>query len=188
MAASLFKWFLAGILCLSIRETGFSGPGQDPFAVPEGRLGTGIRHPLYIGVTEIRHNAKEKILEVSCKLFTNDFEAALEKVAKAKVDLSSPKDKKITDKLIDDYVEKHLQLKCDGRPVSLHFIGSEKETDGTWSYFQVNDIPSVRRIEVTNSLLYDSFDQQINIIHATVGEERKSVRLNYPDVNTSFEF
>ncbi len=145
-------------------------------------------HPLYISVTEINHNAKDKILEVSCKIFTNDFEAVLEKMSGSRVDLSAAATKAATDKLIDAYVEKHLRLKVDGKPVVLHFVGSEQENDGTWSYFQVNDVPAVKRIDAVNELLYDSFNQQINIMHVTVGGQRKSLKLDYPDATAVFEF
>ena len=176
MAASLFKWFLVAICSF-----GTIGPGG--IAASAANL-----HPLYISVTEINHNAKDKTLEISCKMFTNDFEAALEKSTHAKVDLSEPKDKKVTDKLITDYVVKHLQLKVDGKAAVLHYIGSEKEADGTWCYFQVSDIPAVKRIDIVNSLLYDNFEQEINIMHVSVGGEKKSTRLNYPDVNATIEF
>jgi hypothetical protein len=165
MAASLFKWFF--LIYLSAN--------------------TGA-HPLYITVTEISHNAKDKTLEISCKAFTNDLETVLEKMAKTKVDLAAAADKKATDQLIGAYVEKHLLLKCDGKPVQLHFIGSEKEADGTWSYFQVNDIATVKKIDVVNNLLYDGFEQEINIMHVTVGGERKSFRLDYPVAAASFQF
>lgn len=145
-------------------------------------------HPLYISVTELKHNSKDKILEVSCKMFTNDLEAALEKMARTHVDLSSTKDKAASDKLIEEYVERHLRLKIDGKVAALHFVGSEKENDGTWSYFQVNDVSAVRRIEAIDDLLYDSFNQQIGIIHVMVGGQRKSTRLDYPDANASFDF
>lgn len=146
------------------------------------------KHPLYISVTEINHNPKDKILEVSCKIFTNDLETALEKMAKTHVDLSAARDKAASDKLLSDYVEKHLRLRLDGKPALLHFVGSEKENDGTWSYFQVNDVPAPKRIDAVNELLYDSFNQQINIMHVTVGGQRKSTRLDYPEANASFEF
>ena len=145
-------------------------------------------HPLYIAVTEIKHNAKDKILEISCKVFTNDFETVLEKLAGGRVDLSSAKDKTASDKLIADYVGRHLRLKVDGKPVLLHFVGSENEEDGTWSYFQVNDVPAVKRIDAGNDLLYDGFNQQINIMHVTVGGQRQSIRLDYPEANASFQF
>jgi hypothetical protein len=145
-------------------------------------------HPLYISVTEINHNPKDKILEVSCKMFTNDLEAVLEKTSGTHVDLSAARDKAAADRLIEGYVEKRLRLRVDGKAVALHFVGSEKENDGTWSYFQVNDIPSVKRIDAVDELLYDGFNQQINILHVTVGGQRKSTRLDYPAASASFEF
>jgi len=170
MAASLFKWFSMAVLALFL---GAAAP---------------VPHPLYITVTEINHNVKDKTLEISCKIFTNDLETVLEKISKAKVDLSAVKDKAATDKLIGEYVERHLRLKVDGKVVGLHFVGSEKEADGTWSYFQVNDVPAVKRIDAVNDLLYDGFNQQINIMHVTVGGQRKSTRLDYPEANASFQF
>ena len=109
-------------------------------------------------------------------------------MAGAKVDLSAPKDKSASDKLIAAYVERHLRLKIDGKPVQLHFVGSENEEDGTWSYFQVNDIPAVKRIDATNDLLYEGFSQEINIMHVTVGGQRQSTKLDCPTANASFQF
>jgi len=169
MVVHLYKWF--SLALLGVFLTGAARP-----------------HPLYISVTELKHNPKDKILEVSCKMFTNDLETALEKLARTHVDLSSAKDKAASDKLIEEYVERHLRLKLDGQPAVLHFVGSEKENDGTWCYFQVNDVPAVKRIDVINDLLYDSFNQQIGIVHVTVGGQRKSTRLDYPDANASFAF
>lgn len=168
MVSSLFKWFSVVVLALFLT-------GATP-------------HPLYISVTELNHNPKDKILEVSCKMFTNDLETALEKMSGKPVDLAAAKDKAASDKLIEAYVEKHLRLKLDGKPVVLHFIGSEKENDGTWSYFQVNDVPALKRIDAVDELLYDSFNQQINIMHVTVGGQRKSTRLDFPESGASFEF
>ena len=34
-------------------------------------------HPIFVSVTEIEHNAKDKTLEISCKIFTDDFEKTL---------------------------------------------------------------------------------------------------------------
>jgi hypothetical protein len=177
MAASLFKW-LSGV-----RVGLVSGAILGLLLVSATPS-----HPLYIAVTEIKHNAKDKILEVSCKVFTNDFETVLEKAAGGRVDLSSAMDKAASDKLIADYVGRHLRLKVDGKPVQLHFVGSENEEDGTWSYFQVNDIQAIKRIDVGNDLLYDGFNQQINIMHVTVGGQRQSKRLDYPDANAAFQF
>ena len=172
MGHSLYKWLTRSILCLILAASTGARPA----------------HPLYITVTEIDHNPKDKILEISCKIFTNDFEAVLEKMAGTKVDLSSGKDTAAADKWIAVYIERHLHLKVNDKPAELHFIGTENQEDGTWSYFQVNDVSSVKKIDVINDLLYDSFNQEINIMHVKVGEERQSTRLDCPASSATFQF
>ncbi len=173
MAVSLFKWLSLSAFLF------FNKPNESEVA----KL-----HPLYVTVTEINHNAKDKTLEISCKIFTNDFEAALEKVYHTKTDLSEPKDKNAADKLVSDYIEKHFQIKVDGKPVTLQFVGSEKQTDATWSYFQVNNIASVKKIEIMNNLLYETFEGQIAIMHVMVSGNRQSTKITSPEINASFDF
>ncbi len=170
MVTSLYKWLCVGIF------SSFSAPASV------------VSHPLYITVTEINHNAKDHTLEISCKMFTNDFEAALEKFGNSKVDLADTRDKTAADKLIAAYVQKKLLLKADGQAVALQYVGFEKETDATWCYFQVPNITTVKKLDINNSLLYDSFDSEINIMHVTVNGDRKSTRLNNPDAHAVFEY
>jgi len=145
-------------------------------------------HPYYISVVEINHNATEKTLEISCKIFTNDFETTLEKNYKTKVDLVNPADKSAMDKLVSDYIKKHLSIKADTKPVNFSYVGFEKEDEAIYSYFQVDNVASVKKIDVTNSILHDFSDQQINIIHCTVGGKRQSDKLDYPKTEASFQF
>lgn len=181
MAASLFKWLIAGVL---FTYSGNFGP-VNASTMPTPSAET---HPLYITVTEINHNAKDKTLEISCKIFTNDFETVLEKQAGSKVDLSDAAAKNASAKCIKEYISRHLLIKVDGKPVTLQLIGSERQEDGTWSYFQVGDVATVKRLDIVNNLLYDGFTQEMNIMHVTVGGVRKSSRLNYPDTAADFEF
>lgn len=177
MAASVYKWFLvAGFLLL----VSWTTPGKYS-GLP------GI-HPYYISVVEINHNATDKTLEISCKIFTNDFETTLEKNYRSKVDLVNPKDKAAMDKIVSDYITKHLSFKADGRAVSFSYLGFEKQDEAIYSYFQVDNIATVKKIDVTNSILHDFSDQQINIIHCTVGGKRQSTKLDYPNVQASFSF
>ncbi|MEP6674876.1 MAG: DUF6702 family protein [Ferruginibacter sp.] len=169
MASILYKWFL--LLLLIPSETGHSGT-----------------HPYFLSVTEIEHNAKDKTLEISCKLFTDDFEKTLQQNYKTAVDLINPKDKTATNKLITDYVQKHLSINVDGKNVAMIFIGYEKEEEGILSYWQVNNIAAVKKISITDNLLYDYKKEQMGIIHVTVGGTRKSSRLSNPDDKVVVEF
>ena len=177
MAAILYKWFLGFAIFFHANGEGMKND------VPLTRA-----HPFYVSVTEINHNASEKTLEVSCKIFADDLEQVLEKNFQTSLDIVSGKDETSFNRLIPQYISKHLAIRVDGKPVALSYIGYEAEKESAWCYFQVDKIPSVKNLEVDNSILYDFVDSEINIMHVTVGGKRKSVRVVFPEKNASFSF
>ncbi|WP_207513376.1 DUF6702 family protein [Longitalea luteola] len=154
----------------------------------DGRLPHDARHPLYVSVTEINHNAADKNLEISCKIFTDDFEKTLTSIYHTKVDLTAPANKPLADKMVMEYIKSHLLLKLDNKAVTLSFVGFEKENDAVWSYFEVQNTVAPKKIDVVNTILYESYEKQMNMMHVTVGGNRKSYRLNNPDKEASFQF
>jgi hypothetical protein len=175
MASILFKWlFFLSVVNLPVYP--------NPFAAKAGH------HPLFVSVTEIELNTKDKTLEISCKIFTDDFEKTLRQNYKTTVDLLKPKDKNAMNKLVSDYVQKHLLLTVDGKKTTLQFLGYEQNEEGILSYYQVNNIQSVKKINITDNILYDYKKEQIGIIHVTVDGNRKSTKLNNPEDKASFEF
>ena len=185
MAVSIYKWLVISFLYWSIPPGNFQSDTSSKSLLQGVR---GLRHPYYISVVEINHNPTDKTLEISCKIFTNDFETILEKNYKTKVDLVNPPDKTAMDKLVSDYIKKHLSVKADNKAANLSYVGFEKQDEAIYSYFQVDNVPSVKKIDVTNSILHDFSDQQINIIHCTVGGKRQSDKLDYPKTEASFSW
>jgi hypothetical protein len=182
MVASVYKWLSISAFLAFMN---FADPAHTRVS---HQFPASVLHPYYVSVTEINHNAIDKTLEISCKLFTDDFEKALADKYKMKVDLSAPRDKKIMDKIITDYIKNHLAIKADGKNVNLNYLGFEKEDEAVFSYFQVENLVSVKRIDVTNSILHEEHDTQINIMHVSVGGNRKSTKLDYPNTQAVFNF
>jgi hypothetical protein len=167
MVSILFKWLMIGGLIFTS-------------AAPH--------HPIYVSVTEIEYNTKDKTLEISCKIFTDDFEKTLREAYKTYIDLLQPKDKNAMNKLVSDYVQKHLQIKVDEKAVALQFIGYEQEEEGIVSFYQVNNITAVKKLDITNNILYEYKKEQISIIHTHVNGNRKSTKLVNPEDKCSFVF
>ena len=90
--------------------------------------------------------------------------------------------------LVKDYVTKHLQIKVDGKAVALDFIGYEQEEEGIVSYYQVNNIPAVKKLDITNNILFEYKKEQMSIIHVTVNGKRQSTKLVNPEAKASFGF
>jgi len=148
----------------------------------------GFFHPFYVSVTEIKHNPKEQTLEVSCKMFSEDLEEILKKNYKTAIDLTSEKQQAQNEKMIQDYLVKHLTIQANGKTLKLNFIGFEKEAESVYCYFETEKVGAVKKLDVTDSILQDFSDKQINIIHVIVNSNRKSQKLDYPDKVASFNF
>ncbi|NDE11960.1 MAG: hypothetical protein EBZ95_15580, partial [Chitinophagia bacterium] len=67
-------------------------------------------HPIFVSVTELEHNAAEKTVEISCKLFVDDFEKTLRKKYNTKVDLLDAKLKIEMNRIVNDYIQKHFSV------------------------------------------------------------------------------
>ena len=145
-------------------------------------------HPLHISVTEINHNAPDKTLEITCKLFTDDFEKVLMQNYKTKVDLINPPDRPAMEKLVSDFVQKHVLIRLDNKAIQLSFLGYERDAEAVYSYFQVENIGVIKKLEITNTILHELFTDQINMMHVMVGGKRKSVKLDYPDKDFAISF
>ncbi len=182
MAASGFKWLLLIMLQVNSFSASFF-PHKEHVASAKA-----YAHPFYVSVIELDHNQRDKTIEISCKMFAEDFENTLKAQYKTNVDITHPKDAKLVEKYVYEYLQKHLQLKVNGKAITLQFIGYEKEEEAVWCYLQLNNVPVVKKIEVTNNILYELYNTQISIMHASVGGSRKSTRLVYPDTQASFEF
>lgn len=153
-----------------------------------GTTEAGNRHPIYMSVTEIEYNTKERSVEVSCKIFTDDFEKALRNAYKAHIDLQDEKIKPAMDKFVDEYVQKHLQIAADGKPVLLKYLGYEIIEEGVYSYYRGDNISSVKKLAVKNDILFEYKKEQMNLLHVTVDGKRKSTKLDNPESNAVLEF
>lgn len=146
-----------------------------------------LMHPYYLSVTELKYNAAEKTMAVSCKMFTNDLEDAIKRSNGKAVDLLNPKDKKEVDKELAEYIRKRLSIISDGKMCSLKYLGYEKEEDCIWTYLEIEKTEKPKSLKIQNTLLYDYLKEQINIVHVEVGSFKESSKVSHPDSQMEFK-
>jgi hypothetical protein len=147
-----------------------------------------LMHPFFISVIEINHNAKEATVEISVRVFTEDFEKTLQKRTTTRLDIIKPPDNAFLDKQISAYLAEKIKLKVNGQLVAFHYLGHEVQKESVWSYMEVEKMSDVKKIEVDCSLLYDFEKAQSNIIHVKNKGTDKSYKLDYPKSGAVFEF
>lgn len=149
----------------------------------------GLIHPFFVSMTEFNYNSSDKALEISVRIFTDDFENTIRKNHPGvKVDILHPVNQQQMNQFVADYIQKHLQLQLDGKPLILSFVGYEQQSESIWSYFEVKGVTGVKKLDIMNNLLHDYNTNQINMMHIKVGDNEESYKLDYPDSRTTFSF
>ena len=147
-----------------------------------------VLHPFYISVTEVNHNAKTKTVEISSKIFFDDLEHQIEKDSHTSFDIINPKDKAKVNTLIAAYLKKHLQIKLNGKPVAMNYLGYEIQEDAAWCYLEIPKINKVNQITVFDDILFGLRPEQINMLNVMVAGKRQSTKLDASDFNAQFSF
>ena len=148
-----------------------------------------VFHPFHVSVCDIEHNVENQTLEISQRIFMDDLETGLKKFHQVEfIDAFKPKDPKELDSLIADYLKNKLVITVNGQAAGLNYLGSEVEGDARWCFIEVTNTPSVKEVKVSNRILFESFEDQENIVHFEANETRKSYRLNRNESEVNFTF
>ena len=145
-------------------------------------------HPFYVSVTQIEQNQQTKTVQVSVRIFFDDFEAALDKRYNTKINILKPSNRKKVDLLIADYIGNHLKIKANGKPLLLRYVGYEIEEEAAWCYLEADKQETVQSFAIMNNILFEQHPTQINMIHAIVNGRRKSIKLDDPANSVTFNY
>lgn len=150
------------------------------FLMP-ANLSANVVHPFHVSATEVNYNPKTNTLEISCRIFTDDFELALAKNYNVKTDLSSESRHKAMDVLVKKYVLSNIGFRTATKTLAINYLGFEKDEEATIVYLESEPVAALKKFEATNGVLYDQFDDQANIMHFTGYGKRKSSKLDFPN-------
>lgn len=145
-------------------------------------------HPFYLSVTDLVYKAPEQQLQVSVRVFANDFEKCLRKTTGKPIDLYNASDKAKLDSTIKAYISACLVINCNTRRIALEYLGHEIEEESCYIYMQYSNCTFPQKLNISNKLLYDSFTEQSNIVQVDVAGTKKSGRVSYPNTSIDFEF
>ena len=138
-------------------------------------------HPYHVGSLELRYNSTTQTFEITGKFFMDDLENAINKKFGTNLQFLNKKESSKMNQFLEKYMSEYLKLKTNGNLVKVSYLGFEEESESVNIYLETEKISQPGKVEVSASILYNLFDDQMNIIHIIVNGKRQSHKLNYPD-------
>lgn len=140
-------------------------------------LSLSFTHKFYLSVTNIEYNEAEKSVQIISRIFIDDFQLLLKERYDYNEELASEKETKQANELIAKYFSEKLTITINGEQKQLEFLGKEYEDDMMVSYIEIPNVTAIESIVVQNKMLFDVLEEQQNIIHAKINNQRESVML-----------
>lgn len=134
-------------------------------------------HEFYLSVTEIEYKAEQESLQVITRVFIDDFQKVLNERYQANLQLSEEAEQGAVKENITKYLAQKLKIKTNGGNLQLEYLGKEYDADQLILYIEVKNVASFNKIEVSNGILTDLFDDQKNVVHVKVNDKTKSLLL-----------
>jgi len=134
-------------------------------------------HKYYVSVFQVDYIPHKKILQMTSRIFVDDLEAAFQKKYGKKFYLSEKRELPEAGDYIAKYISEKVQVKVNGKAQAIKFLGKEMEDDVLVCYYTISAEEKITRFEMTNTTLFEMFDEQQNIIHIKTGSNKKSLLL-----------
>jgi hypothetical protein len=135
-------------------------------------------HPMHVSVTEVQYNEKNKSFEIISRIFIDDLELSIRgQRNNESLDLLNPGSGMTTDQLVSDYISQHLIIRLDGKTAKIQYLAHEIDDLALVCYLEIEDVRKLKVIEVTNSIIQETHEDQSNLVHVTYKGPVKSLRL-----------
>lgn len=134
-------------------------------------------HKFYVSVTNVEYSPSDKALQITTRIFIDDFQRVLQMRYDANEELTTETNEKEVEQLMEKYLKKKLKFKVNGVSKAFTFIGKKYEDDEVICYLEIPDVQTVTSLEVENNLLYELEENQQNLVHVKVYKQRKSLLL-----------
>ncbi|UOQ52867.1 DUF6702 family protein [Hymenobacter cellulosivorans] len=133
-----------------------------------------LAHAYHASIMEVRYNAPKQQLEISLKVFTDDFEKALSVGQPKAISFEQTPRPQVT-QLTTELLRKSLTFGTrPGETLPLQLLGFEKDHEAHWLYLTVKLPKPTNTIVLRHRLLVDTFSDQMNIVNLDAGGKKQS--------------
>lgn len=131
-------------------------------------------HKYYVSITKIEYVKEQQSIQIITRIFIDDFERLLKERYNEKIVLSVNKEDAEIDNYIKKYLLSRLEINVNGKESVIKFIGREYDDDVVQCYLEIENVESIKSFSVKNTVLYDMFSDQKNIVRTHINGKHKS--------------
>ncbi len=134
-------------------------------------------HKFYVSTTNIVYKSEKKSIQITTQLFIDDIELLLQQDS-PEVRLDPDSDSKHINTILEAVLNRVFRIQIDQEFINFKFIGREYKHDILQCYMEIEVLSPPEAISIQNTIFFNLFEDQQNIIHFKNGNRRKSFLLH----------
>ncbi|EDM45240.1 hypothetical protein SCB49_03929 [unidentified eubacterium SCB49] len=145
-------------------------------------------HKFYVSVTKVEYVKEAQSLQIITKIFIDDVEDVLNERFETETFLDTKKETPRDRELLKEYVLKKLKVEVNGQTARLDYLGIDYEPGIVRAYIEIVDVKECKTIGIENTMLMEKFEEQQNIVHFTINDQKRSLTLDKENPNGLLKF
>lgn len=128
-------------------------------------------HRYFVAITDLNANPNTKSLEIIHEITTHDIELVLTRKHDQYINFESQEGQNF----LRDYIAQHFTVALDDKQLDINWIGAELGLEKISIYQEIDNLTSLSGLEISNTILTNEFDEQINTLNYKSALEQGSV-------------
>ncbi len=115
-------------------------------------------------------------LQITSRVFIDDLDKLLLERYDIKAKLNTDNESRLADEYLEKYLRSKFVVEVNGSTAPYTYIGRKYDADVLIFYVEVPNIElsSLKSIQIENEILTDLFEDQQNVVHLKLGNDKKS--------------
>lgn len=145
-------------------------------------------HKYYVSTSLFDFKEDSDSLQITLKIFKDDFIKLISNKYKIDLENKIQSGSIATKSKISEYLLSNLIIYFDDEKQELLYLGYEENNEMFTFYLELENLSSFNSIKLQNTILFDLFDEQQNIIHLKKDNKKRSFITRKDSFISSFEF
>ncbi len=134
-------------------------------------------HKFYVGIYQVHYSESKQRLEITCRIFADDLNAALKKTYKKDFAFGEKTPSADEESQLAKYVSDRFSIKINGTQKKFEYLSCEMESNVLIAYFRIPDVEKISKLDISNRILFDYVTEQQNIIQTNVNSKKQNLLL-----------
>ena len=145
-------------------------------------------HKYYVSTSLFDFNKDSASLQITLKVFKDDFIKLISHKYGLDLENKLKSDSRKIKSKISEYLLSNLIIHFDDKKQGLIYLGYEENDEMFTFYLELENLSSFSSVRLQNTILFDLFDEQQNVIHLKKDNKRRSFITRKDSYISSFEF